>query len=331
MPNLFAQRIVWTLTLSMSVATPGLSQAEPRAYVIATGAEGGTYYPVGVAMALLTTIHLSGPQDISLEAALSSGSRENMRMLRDSTAQFAIVQAVSGQPEADVSGDGVLRGVAMLWPDVAHFLLRTDLVETGTIADLASLTGQGFSMGPLGSGAESLTTMMLENLGFAYDTWGLVFQSYEQSVRALQDGSIAGVNISSGIGVSSVAQVMTQMGDAISLLSVTGAQAQRLAEGSGAVATTFIAGGTYPGVSDSVQTVAFPNFLAVNAHVPEEDVYWVTRVIFENLPYLCSVHPAACGITLAGALDGMPMALHPGAARYFAEAADSASGTVSGE
>jgi uncharacterized protein len=61
-----------------------------------------------------------------------------------------------------------------------------------------------------------------------------------------------------------------------------------------------------------VETIAQPNFLAVNADVPEEDVYLFTKTIYENLGFLCNIHPATCDMELENALAGLPLPLHAG-------------------
>ena len=43
---------------------------------------------------------------------------------------------------------------------------------------------------------------------------------------------------------------------------------------------------TYPGQTKAINTIAQPNFLAVNADVSEEDVYQLTKTIYENLPFV---------------------------------------------
>ncbi|MCB1405394.1 MAG: TAXI family TRAP transporter solute-binding subunit [Rhodobacteraceae bacterium] len=327
MPSQISRRAVLALGFVFGFGTPGSAQEESGPYILATAEEGGTYYPVGVALAVLTQIRLQGSLGISMEAVTSGGSLENIRMMRDDEAQFGILQVLAGQWARDADGplseEGPqenLRAITMLWPDLAHFLIRSDLVDTGTIDDLANLAGLGFSMGPLGSGTEYSNAEMFRNYGFDYESWQPVFQSFDVSAQALLDGSIAGVNIGSGIGVASVTHILTQMGDGMTLLSVTDDQAAQLDGGQGFVGTTIIPPGTYPGVDAPLQTVTMPNFLAVNADVPEEEVYQITRTMFENLAYLCDVHQAACALSLDSAVTGLPVPLHPGAERYFREA-----------
>jgi TRAP-type uncharacterized transport system substrate-binding protein len=46
----------------------------------------------------------------------------------------------------------------------------------------------------------------------------------------------------------------------------------------------------------------------------------MTKLLFESLPQLVAAHAAAKAIDPKKALDGMPVALHPGAERYYKEA-----------
>jgi TRAP transporter TAXI family solute receptor len=81
-----------------------------------------------------------------------------------------------------------------------------------------------------------------------------------------------------------------------------------------------IPAGTYPGQTDDLMTIAQPNFLAVRADLPEEHVYKITKTIYENLGFLQAIHKATNAMSLEKALEGLPLPLHPGAARYFREA-----------
>jgi len=81
-----------------------------------------------------------------------------------------------------------------------------------------------------------------------------------------------------------------------------------------------IAAGTYPEQGKDIQTIAQPNFLAVNADVDEEHVYELTKSIYENLPFLQGIHKATMAMAIDKALAGLPVPLHPGAARYYTEA-----------
>jgi TRAP transporter TAXI family solute receptor len=69
-----------------------------------------------------------------------------------------------------------------------------------------------------------------------------------------------------------------------------------------------------------VATAAVGNFLITHSEVPDDTVYAMTKLLFENLDTLAAAHAAAKAIDPAKALDGMPLPLHPGAERYYREA-----------
>lgn len=66
-------------------------------------------------------------------------------------------------------------------------------------------------------------------------------------------------------------------------------------------------------------TAAVPNALVVRTDMSEEDVYNLTKTIFDNLDKLENSHQAAKEITLEGAQESVIAPLHPGAKKYFDE------------
>lgn len=71
--------------------------------------------------------------------------------------------------------------------------------------------------------------------------------------------------------------------------------------------------------ADEVPTVAMKHIAIVNKDVPEDVVYKMTKAVFEHLEDIYAVKAEFSCITLEGALDGMPIAVHPGAMKYFKE------------
>ncbi len=89
-----------TQTLLAAITSFGLIggayAAEERSYILATASTGGTYYPVGVALATLTKVKLTPSYHFSLSAISSAGSGENVKLMNDNEAQFAILQGLYG-------------------------------------------------------------------------------------------------------------------------------------------------------------------------------------------------------------------------------------------
>ena len=80
-----------------------------------------------------------------------------------------------------------------------------------------------------------------------------------------------------------------------------------------------IKAGTYPGQNKDINTIAQPNFLAVNDSVSEEHVYLLTKALYENLPFLQAIHKATKAMDIKSAMAGLPVPLHSGAAKYYKE------------
>jgi uncharacterized protein len=312
----------------VAIAAPGQAVAQEQDFLLATASTGGTYYPVGVAIATLVKVRLQAADGINMSAISSAGSGENVRLMRDDEVQFAILQGLFGAYASagtgPLEGEGPqenLRSIANLWQNVEHFVMRSADAPTGTIEDMANVKGQSVSMGLQNSGTLGSNEVIMGNLGMPLSEFELVYMGYNPSADALQNNQIAAMSTPGGVPVSGVTRAFAAMSGQVTLLGFTDEQ---ITEANGEFEdlwTAFpIAAGTYPGQNEDVITIGQPNFLAVNADVDEEAVYKITKAIFENLPFLQAIHPATNEMSLETALNGLPMPLHPGALRYFEEA-----------
>lgn len=296
-------------------------------YILATATTGGTYYPVGVALATLTKVKLEPTTGIALSAISSAGSAENVKLLKDNEAQFAILQGLYGawawQGKGAMQGSGPqkqLRSVTMLWQNVEHFAIFSHYVQSGNISDLQLMAGKKFSIGVRNSGTEGSGRFILEGLGFDPERQlDLVYLGYGPSANAIQNNTIEGFNIPAGVPVGAVTQAYAALGENLRILDFTPEQIARANQGLDLWTPYTIPANTYPSQLKPVQTMAQPNFLAVRNDIPEQTVYAITQAIYENLPFLNGIHKATRDMALERAIVGLPMPLHPGAARYFKE------------
>ncbi len=316
-----------TLTLAVGIYASTVSAQEKRSYILATATTGGTFYPVGVALATLTKVKLEPKHKISMSAISSAGSGENVKLLRENQAQFAILQALYGawawKGEGKVKADGPqkhLRSVTMLWQNVEHFSVRSNKVKSGTIDDLKAFGGAKFSIGKRNSGTEGSGRHILGALGIDPEKISeVVYLGYGPSAEALQNGTIDGMNTPAGAPVSAVSRAFAALGGEMTVLDFSDAQIAKVNQQYDLWTRYVIASGTYPGQNKPINTIAQPNFLVVREDLDEEAVYMITKTIYENLPFLNGIHAATKAMALEKAIAGLPMPLHPGAARYYKE------------
>lgn len=326
--NSFLKTFAVAILATGILASQNVRAADEKNYLLATASTGGTYYPVGVAISTLTKVKLQPTMKIGMSAISSAGSGENIKLLRDNEAQFAILQGLYGyyawEGKGPLAQDGPqkeLRSISMLWQNVEHFTVLTEKAKTGTIADMADMKGDRMSMGKKNSGTIGSNEVILSNLGIDINKdYDLIYVGYGPSADALQNGQISGMSTPAGVPASAVTRALASMGDKATLLGFTEEQAQKADGGLGLWTPYLIPASAYPGLEKDVMTIAQPNFLAVRADIDDETVYQITKTLYENLPFLNAIHKATKAMSLEKALDGLPMPLHPGAARYFKEA-----------
>lgn len=321
------KKIVLTLAAAAGLAAGSAHAADDHEYILATASTGGTYYPVGVALSTLSKVKLQPVNGLSLSAISSAGSDENIRLLANGEAQFAILQGLYGYyawqgegPMAEAGKQDKLRSVSMLWQNVEHFLIDGDKVDTGTVSDYANLKGERMALGKQNSGTIGSNEALLKGLGIDINKdYDLMYGGYGPSADALQNGQVAGASIPAGAPAGAVTKLFASVGDDVAILDVTDDQLAQMDGGRELWTRYVIPAGTYVSVDRDVQTIAQPNLLATTVDVPEEDVYELTKAIYENLPFLQGIHSATKAMALEKAIAGLPLPLHPGAVRYYQE------------
>ena len=320
MKNVSAVLVLFILLTSCS---DELNRARP--YVLTTATTGGTFYPVGVALATIAHAQLAETEGISLTTISSAGSLENVKLLRDNQVQFAILQgpfgAWSWAGEGPVSSPQThMRSVSALWQNVEHFVLLSELATTGEIMDLDNLDGERYVLGARNSGAEQTGRFILETLGIDYEEkFNLAYMGYGPTTSAIQDGNIVGMNIPAGAPVSSITQAYALLGDRMTILNWTQETLDKINAKYPLWDWYDFPPGTYPNQDKLIRTIGSPNVLVTRDDISEEVVYNVTKVIWENLATLQEIHGATKDMRLEIAIDGLGAPLHPGAIRYYRE------------
>jgi TRAP transporter TAXI family solute receptor len=318
------------ITCASLVMLPMLGHAtdkiEARSYILSTASTGGTFYPVGVAVATLAKIKLAPKQKLSLSAITSAGSGDNLNLMRKNEAQFGILQGLYGAwawngtgPFEKQGADKGFRSVTMLWQNVEHFTVKKEALKGDYLKDLNGLYGKTFSIGKRNSGTEGSGKHILGSLGVNTNKFDNVHMGYGASAGAMQDGRIVGMNTPGGVPVSAITRALSSDGDNLKVLNVSDESLAKINKDFPLWVRKIIPANTYPNQKEPINTISQPNFLAVKSDLPEHDVYLVTKAIYENLSFLHSIHSATKVMNIESAISGLTVPLHPGAARYYRE------------
>ncbi len=320
------KKVLVTSALTTALITGANAGKKEQKYIIATASTGGTYYPVGVGIATIASLKLAKKYKMTFSAITSAGSGENVDMIDKSEVDFAILQGLFGsmawQGKAKYEGKPRknLRSVSMLWQNVEQFVVYNKIATSGDIMDMKNLYGKKFSIGKRNSGTRVSGETILGALGIDYAKMNLQFLGYGPSATSLQDGKIDGMNIPSGPPTSAITNAYATIGaDNIQHLNFSDADVKKISDAYPVWTRYVIKAGTYPGQKSDINTIAQPNLLVVTKDTPDEVVYLLTKTMYENLPFLNTVHKATKVMSINSAIAGLPMPLHPGAAKYYKE------------
>ena len=282
---------------------------------ILTGGTSGVYYPLGVALSKIYGEKIEGART---QVQSTKASVENLNLLQQGRGELAfslgdsVKLAWDGDAEAGFKAPlDKLRGIAAIYPNYIQIVASQ---ESG-IKTLADFKGKSLSVGAAKSGTELNARAIFAAAGMSYDDLGKTeYLPFAESVELMKNRQLDATLQSAGLGVASIKDLATSV--AIQMVAVPEETAAKI--GAPYVAVK-IPAGTYAGQEEDVSTVAVVNFLITHSDVSDETDYQMTKQLFENLPDLQAAHNAAKQIKLEGALEGMPVPLHPGAERYYKE------------
>ncbi len=282
---------------------------------VGTGPVGGTYYPVGSAMAKIWTDSIPG---MKASAQSTGGTRNNIQLLADGDAEVAFADglyydAYNGKGHYEGNPQQFLRALAPLYPEAIHILVAK---ESG-IRSLADLKGKRVSVGAVG-GSTMLTARQIfrlagldpdadvksENLGHA------------ETVAAFSDKRIDASVTIGALGIASAVETTTL--GLVDILDIPDEIIAKIVEETPYFAPLSIPAGTYKGQDAPVKTFSSPNILAVHEKVDDATVYEMTKRLFEHKADLVAVSARMDAMDPAQ-ISIIRIPMHPGAEKFYRE------------
>lgn len=283
---------------------------------ISTGGTGGVYYPLGGGLAELINKYVDGHSAV---AEVTGASVENMGLIGRGDSDLALAladtvyQAYTGTGRFEDRRIEKTRALASVYPNAVQIVT---LKGTG-IASLQDLKGKRVSVGAPGSGTEVNAKALLEANGISYDDISVQRLNFNETADALRDGDIDAGFWSVGPPTSSILNLAVTRD--IALVALTDEEIDNARKLEPVFAPYTLRAGMYDKVDEAVKTISIPNVLVVNADMPDDLAYAITKVLFEKVGELIAIHPAANDTTVEFSMTSTPVPLHPGALRYYQE------------
>ncbi|GJL83145.1 MAG: TRAP ABC transporter [marine bacterium B5-7] len=307
-PRLF--RIILPMVLALTVGT-----ASAADFIrIKSSSIGGSWYAGGAALAKLITDNY--PEFIGVNVASPGLDNETIKRMARHEAELGFLtgpgsyNAFHGKGPTWTEGQDI-KAMFGLWPGVINAIVMADSPYK-TLSDLKGASVATYVVGDV-NGEQVLE--LLKAHGVTEDNTNFFRIAKSDASRMFIDKRVDAIVYYFGYGHGN-------------LKEISSARDIRFLPPDQAAVETFLAENPFYYLGDFGEEFGVPNakqligpyLLAARGDLPEETVYKVTKVWYENLDWLREVLPN--NIKYMNTKDptaGVPIPLHPGAERYFRE------------
>jgi TRAP transporter TAXI family solute receptor len=316
-------------TLAAQVAPP---ETQRISFQIATGPVSGSYLRVGEAIAGIISNPpglarcdvegVCGPKGLIATSRSSSGSIANAISVHAGRVKSAIIQsdvakaAYEGQgPFKDIGPLSELRAVARLHEETLHLVVAS----RSRIRKLGDLTGKRVAIDGPRSATNFTVHQLLSSAKINVRRVKLSFEPADRAAEAMRNGKLDAFFV---IGVAPVRAVdgLVRRGQA-RVVALDARATAALAAANPMFSRYVLPADTYRS-SKAVATLNVSAVWVVQKSMPDAVVRAVLRSLWNpsNRPELKRLGKVAQTLDAAKAAENLPMPLHTGAARFYADA-----------
>lgn len=292
------------------------ADAAAQSLTLATGGTTGTYYAVGGVMSTVLNDKLANS---NLTVTSTGASKANIQLIEDGEADLAIVQndvmhyAATGTDLFEAEGKYESFSTVCGMYDETVQLVTTN----PDIKSVADLKGKTVCVGDAGSGTEFNAKQVLAAYGLSFDDITVNNASFGDSADSLKDGKIDAAFVVAGAPTTAVVDLSTAAD--VYVVNIDGEERDALMKEYPFYTKTTIAAGTYTGLDADVETVSVRATLIASNDLSEDVVYELLSAMFDNQKDLIAGHEKFNNLKLDEATNGIDVAFHPGAVKFFSE------------
>lgn len=302
-------KILAVAVLAMSAT----SLAQAQQVRLMTGPQGGSWYPLGGAIA-----NIAGKEGVKVQVLPGAGIA-NVKAIQLGKADMGFgnsistVDGVAGRAPFEKKTDNVCN-VATLYPQYFQIVANAD----SGITSLADAKGKSIAIQPKGNTAEFMTVQMLDVYGLTYKDMDKVSHvSYTDAVSMLKDNNAQLFTLGTTIPASSIMDLASARD--ITLVSVPDDKYKAMHDLNPGYTKLIIPAGTYPKQDKDVQAVAYATHLIARCDLAEDTVYKVLKGMVDNQADLNAIAQVMKKTTVKMMAEDIGVPLHKGAERFYKE------------
>ncbi|MEW6671854.1 MAG: TAXI family TRAP transporter solute-binding subunit [Thermodesulfobacteriota bacterium] len=311
--------IIFGLTITLYLLTPGLAEAAerkgwPKRVTIGSGPLQGVLYAIAASWSTMLNKELN----INSSVESTGGTVPNVKLMNAGNLELAML--TTGIAQQGWSGEGYAEGkkhtnIRLIIPWGMSPLKYWTMRKSGVMR-VEDIEGKRLNMGRPGSTVDVFMRDLFKITGLKPSQ--LVNVDHGQANQMLQDGLL---DVASAMGPRhpGITSITTELGSKILVFGIgKGDWAKKMLEKYPYFVPMTVAGNTYKGTPEPIETIGELNWFAAGAQMPEDFVYEVVKLTYEKKKDLMASNVIFEDMNASEAKNAL-IPLHPGAIRYYKE------------
>ena len=301
-------------TVAVAATLLVASAAQAQQLRLMTGPQGGSWYPLGGAIA-----NIGEKAGMKLQVLPGAGIA-NVKAIQGGKADLGFansistVDGVAGRAPFTEKATNVCN-VATLYPQYFQVVANAD----SGVNSLADMKGKGLAVQPKGNTAEFISQQALEVYGMKYDDMGRVsYVSYTDAVSLMKDNNAQAFTLGTTVPASAIMDLASARD--IKLISIPDDKFQAMRKLNPGYTKLVIPAGSYPKQTADVQTIGYATHVIARCDLDADAVYKVLKGMVDNKGDLAAIAKAMAGTTPKMMAEDIGVPLHKGAEKFYKEA-----------
>jgi hypothetical protein len=307
--------LIRTTAFGLALLLPMAATAadmKPKQVTISVGNQGTPWSVVGAAISQVLS-KAGVKSNTELGGGLSNVvTVSNDRTDTGFTMAAVLPMAYAGEKPFPKKIDNV-RGIGSFMINTTHVMVR----KAAEIKDVESLKGKPFATQPVGNVTTLAFQLILQAYGLSESDLKISRGGQNFASNQIKDRKVVGVTATTG--VPSAAFLDASQNIDVAFLSIPPAALKKIQKINDGFVACQIPANSYKGQTKPVDTMCTQSMLITNTSVTDDEAYFITKTIVENLDTIKKAHASVKDLTPEFMAHPPAIKLHPGAARYYKE------------
>jgi TRAP transporter TAXI family solute receptor len=287
--------------------------AQAQQVKLMTGPQGGSWYPLGGAIA-----NIADKAGLKVQVLPGAGIA-NVKAIEGGKADLGFansistVDGVAGRKPFEAPAKNVCN-VATLYPQYFQIVANAD----AGINSLADLKGKSLAVQPKGNTAEFISEQALGVYGLKYPDMSRVsYVSYTDAVSLMKDNNAQAFTLGTTVPASAIMDLASARD--IKIVGIGDDKFQAMRKLNPGYTKLVIPAGSYPKQTADVPTIGYATHVIARCDLDEGVVYNILKGMVDNKADLAAIAKAMAATTPKMMAEDIGVPLHKGAARFYKE------------